>query len=149
MELNASAISNRLWVGGEPPFDRDIPGFDALVLCAKEIQPERTGFHGVVIRCPIVDGTVDQSMLARVSATSRMVVTFLAGGKRVLITCAMGLNRSALVAALAIAQLTTKSADEIIALIRDKRDPRALYNPNFVALLHHIVGSGRKSERWT
>lgn len=147
MELNASSIAKRLWVGGEPPLDRDIAGFDVLVLCARELQPERVPFHGLVVRCPI-DDYPDHQMLARVAATSRLLAKFIVNGKRVLVTCSAGLNRSALVAALVISQLTTKSADEIIALIRDRRDPRALYNKHFVELIQSVVGAGRKSARW-
>lgn len=146
--LNASQITNRLWIGGEPPLDRDLPDFDVLVLCAQEIQPQRMGFHGLIIRCPIIDHVLDTQMLGRVAATSKLLVTSLTNGKRVLVTCSMGLNRSALVAALVLTQMTTKSADEIIGMIRGRRDPHALFNKHFVDLIQHIAGPGRKSFRW-
>lgn len=56
-------------------------------------------------------------------------------GKKVLVRCQAGLNRSALVAALAMLKLGFY-ADEAIALIRERRSPYALCNESFVDYLH-------------
>lgn len=145
--LDASNIVPRLWLGATPPLDRDLPDFDLLVLCAAEVQPERVAFHGQVVRCPVVNDVLSHQELSRVIISSRMVAQALGAGKRVLVTCAAGINRSALVAALALARLTRASAADLIMLMRKKRHPNALSNAFFQHVLNNLVGPGRKPYR--
>ena len=118
-----------------------------MVLCAAEAQPERVAFHGQVVRCPVVDDVLSHQELARVIITSRMVAQALGAGQRAIITCTTGINRSALVAALALARLTRASAADLIMLIRNKRHPSALNNAFFQHVLNNLVGAGRKPYR--
>src|SRR5690349_1357478 len=69
-KLDASNVATRLWIGGRPPFDRDLPGFDLLVLCARELQPDHVAFHGTVIRCPLRDDILDHPELTRAVLTA-------------------------------------------------------------------------------
>jgi protein-tyrosine phosphatase len=133
--LDASNIVPRLWVGGTPPFDRDLPAFDVLVLCAHELQPERTEFRGLVIRCPIPDDRLSTSEVSRALTTAKMVADALLAGQRVLVTCAAGVNRAVLVASLALNRITRMSADDIVRVMRTRRHPNALYNRYFQELL--------------
>jgi protein-tyrosine phosphatase len=144
---DASAIAPRLWIGGAPPFDRDLPQVDLLVLCAAELQPERLAFHGTVLRCPIPDDALDPAELKLVMQTSVAVGKTVVQGKRALVTCQMGLNRSALVVALALHQLTTMSGEQIVSHIRKHRSEKALCNPWFVKKICEIVGDGRPKVR--
>jgi hypothetical protein len=128
-----------LWVGGEPPFDRDLPDFDVLVLCAREIQPEQIAFHGYVIRCPIPDDALSSSEVRLVMGTARLVADSLIARRQILVTCSKGMNRSALVASFALAHVTRLDADSLIRIMRARRHPSALYNPHFQALLHQFV----------
>lgn len=137
--IDASRVFNRLWVGGRPPFDRDLPDFDLLVLCAEELQPKELSFHGVVFRCPLPDATLDIQQLTTAVMAARAVGDALLQGSRVLVTCAMGLNRSAFVASMAIARATRMTAPDIIALLRSKRGPLALSNAYFRACLSRLV----------
>lgn len=137
--LDASNVATRLWIGGEPPFDRDLPDFDLLVLCAQELQPERPAFHGMVFRCPIPDANLDIQQLTTAVLAGKAVGDALIAGNRVLVTCAMGLNRSAFVASLALARTTRMSADEIIRLMRSKRSPLAMSNAYFRSCLRRLV----------
>lgn len=134
--LDASNIAKRLWIGAAPPLDRDLPEFDVLVLCAAEIQPSRVGFTKKIIRCGVPDGELTRAELQRILAAARDVAQALAAGKRVLVTCAMGLNRSALVTGLALEMCVELTSHQIIALIRQKRNPQALFNEHFVMILH-------------
>jgi hypothetical protein len=141
--LDASQVFTRLWVGGRPPFDRDLPAFDLLVLCAQELQPERVAFHGRTLRCPVPDSRLETPQIARVLSTSRVVAEALTHGQRILVTCSAGINRSALVASMAIARVTRMSADELELLMRRARSPQALGNQHFRELIVNLVGSGR------
>jgi protein-tyrosine phosphatase len=142
--MDASNVATRLWVGARPPFDCDLPRFDVLVLCAEELQPERLAFHGLVIRCPIPDATLSNAELTRALLASSAVADALSRGQRVLVTCAAGINRSALVAALALARITRMGAVELMLLMRQRRHPMALSNPYFQQVLHKLVGDGRQ-----
>jgi protein-tyrosine phosphatase len=140
---DANAIAPRLWIGAVPPFDRDLVKVDLLVLCAAEIQPERLAFHGAVLRCPIPDDALDTQERKLVVMASTVVARTVAQGQRALVTCHAGLNRSALVIALALGQLTTMNSEQIIAHIRKHRSSKALYNPHFQKIIHQCVGDGR------
>lgn len=141
---DANAIAPRLWIGAVPPFDRELSQVDLLVLCAAELQPERMAFRGRVLRCPIPDGDLNKDELEMVIMSSVMVAQTVRQGQRALVTCAQGINRSSLVAALALGQLTTMSSDQIIAHIRKHRSPKALYNQNFHKIIHDAIGDGRR-----
>lgn len=128
-----------LWVGGKPPFDRDLPSFDVLVLCARELQPERLAFHGHVIRCPIPDDALTSSEVALVLNAAQLVAKCLVKRRHVLVTCASGKNRSVLVASLALAYITRLTADDLLRIMRMRRHPDALYNPHFRELLREFT----------
>lgn len=140
---DATVIAPRLWLGGVPPFDRDLPNIDVLVLCARELQPTALAFHGTVLRCPLNDAEPDIAQARTAVQTALEVAKAIASSKRVLVTCHMGLNRSALVVALALNRLTTMSGDEIVDRIRARRGQAALGNQHFVTLIKRIVGNGK------
>jgi protein-tyrosine phosphatase len=134
-------------VGSKPPIDRDLTNIDIVVLCAAEFQPERMAFHGALWRCPIPDDVLEPPQFALVVQTSVAVAKAIVDHKRVLVTCQQGRNRSALVVALALHQLTTMSGEQVIAHIRKHRGETALYNPWFAKKIVEIVGDGRPKRR--
>lgn len=136
--IDASVVAKRLWIGGVPPFDRDLPDFDVLVLCALEHQGAHP-FHGPVYRCPLPDGELSTGELAMALSIARAVGSDLARRRRVLVTCHTGLDRSALVAGLALCTVTRAPAPAIVAAIRSGRSPRALSNHHFVELIHRYA----------
>ena len=62
-------------------------------------------------------------------------VFWLDVGKRVVVNCQAGLNRSGLVSALALMEWAGLTADEAINLIHARRSPLCLVNASFVAFL--------------
>ncbi len=56
-------------------------------------------------------------------------------GERVLVTCAMGRNRSGLISALAMRQAYKITGDHAIAAVRSARGPNALNNPQFCQVI--------------
>lgn len=137
--LDAHRVFERLWVGGKPPFDRTLEHFDVLVLCAAELQPTELAFRGRVIRPRLHDHRPTDAEVHRAITSGTLVADELAAGKRVLVTCRAGLNRSALVAGLALIHRTRMKADAVILLIRAARGPSALFNEHFVTLLRHAA----------
>jgi protein-tyrosine phosphatase len=142
-KVDASNVAPRLWVGGKVDPTAPLTKVSVLVLCAQEIQPTQLAFQGEVLRCPIPDSRLTLPEFQRAVATSSQVAHELAGGKTVLVTCAKGFNRSALVASMALGKITRLSADDLIALMRAKRSRYCLSNPHFRQILQRVVGAGR------
>lgn len=147
VELDATCVYKRLWIGAAPPVDCDLPTFDVLVLCAQEFQPAQLGFGRRLIRVPMPDARLTDPELRRALQGGQLVGRELAAGRRVLVTCRAGLNRSALVAALALGVMTRAKASEVIEVIRARRGAQALGNPHFVEVINRFVGARRPPAR--
>ncbi|MFK4147664.1 dual specificity protein phosphatase family protein [Streptomyces sp. NPDC004065] len=83
---------------------------------------------------PIPDGPLDGTQLAGVMRLAQAACDALDAGRRVLVRCYSGYNRSGLVVAHALVGRGC-SADEAIRLIRARRSSWALHNELFVAYL--------------
>lgn len=143
--IDASNITPRLWMGGVPPFDQDLPKVDALVLAAREHQPAGLQFHGFVYRCPLVDDHLEKAELLSAMMCAQTTAQLLLAGKTVLVTCAQGRNRAGLIAGFALGYVTRLTADEIIDLIRKRRKlGGVLANDAFCGYLRKYIDGGRK-----
>lgn len=80
------------------------------------------------------DTDLDPKHHTKLDELAEEVAESVRAGKGVLVRCQAGLNRSSLVAGLAMLKLGY-SADETITLIRQKRSPYALCNGSFVTYL--------------
>ena len=112
------------------------------MLCAKEYQPLASLFPGVhVIHAPFDDSgramTTAEAAIAIQAA--KAVATLLKLRRPVLVTCAMGLNRSGLVAALALLYARKLDAETAVARVRAARGAGALANQDFVKLIAHVA----------
>ena len=136
-----SEVAPGLYVGSKPAHGRH--PYDVIVLAAEEYQPHAARFPGAhVIHVPLDDAPWRQMRpdeIADAVRTGAAVAQHLRAVRRVLVSCAMGLNRSALVAALAMHDVHGMGADEIVARIRRARGEWALSNPNFEKLLRVVV----------
>ena len=146
--MSRSEVLPGLFIGSKPAPGRHAD-VDLIVLAAEEYQPPAELFPGVeVIHAPL-DDDPDRPMredeIGTAIRTARRVARRLHVGRRVLASCAMGLNRSSLVAALAMHEVYGMSADEIIKLIRRARGPWALLNPSFEQLLRSFVDVRRSA----
>ena len=140
--IDANQIVRRLWIGSKPPVDRRLPGFSAIALCAQEYQPEKTAWTGRILRARLDDAVPSQAEILQAVTAARQVAEEMRRGGRVLVTCYMGLNRSALVAAMSLLMQTPRATpDLIIRRIRERRSPDALSNASFVKVLHSLWSS--------
>ncbi|MFD7872930.1 dual specificity protein phosphatase family protein [Streptomyces sp. NPDC059766] len=94
---------------------------------------------------PIPDGPLDGTQLAGVIRLAQAASDALDEGRRVLVRCYHGYNRSGLVVAHALVR-RGHSADEAIRLIRSRRSPWALHNELFVAYLRAGLPTARLLE---
>jgi protein-tyrosine phosphatase len=141
--VDANLVVPGLFIGSMPSPGR-YRWLGALVLCAKEYQPDPTHFPGLtILRVPLDDDPVRgvTPREARNAMTmARTVARYVAASQPVLTTCVMGWNRSSLVAGLAMHALYKMPADEIIARVRHARGKNALSNPSLVKLLKRVAG---------
>jgi protein-tyrosine phosphatase len=117
--------------------------FHVVVLCAHGWQPLRIGKRSI-LHAPLGDRydpdakqflPLPSAELGLACRTGRRVAKDVMAGKRVLVTCEMGWNRSGLVTGIALLELG-RMAPEAIRMIRAARGPRALGNTEFVRILH-------------
>ena len=120
-----------LYQGGAPE-----PGalpFDLIVFAAVEYQPTASAFPGsVVLHVPYEDDA--EVPVQAIHTAARHITRALRRGKRVLITCAMGLNRSGLITALVLMNLLGWSGARAVSHVQRARFG-ALSNPWFTAYL--------------
>jgi protein-tyrosine phosphatase len=147
--LSRSEIVPGLFIGSKPTPGRHAE-FDTIVLAAMEYQPPAKLFPGAeVIHVPLDDAPnrpLREDEIAAATKAGSRVARRLRAGRRVLVTCQMGLNRSSLVAALALHEVHGMSADEIVSRVRRARGQWALSNPNFERLLRTAIDV-RRGER--
>ena len=106
--------------------------FDLVVsLTAREgYGPSRV--EHVVVR--LADAVLDPTNAARVRELGALVAAAVRDGRRMLVRCSGGLNRSGVVVAEALVQLG-HTPDEAVRAVRAARGPWALTNPGFVSYL--------------
>lgn len=132
--IDAHQIIKRLWQGSWPAPGtrlRDC-GFDVIVLCAEEIPCREEWYSGVEVICAgIDDGLVTPELERTARRAAKQVLAALHTGKRVLVTCAQGRNRSGLVNGLVLRELLVR---DVVGFIQSRR-PNSLTNPHFRELL--------------
>ncbi|MER6344034.1 protein-tyrosine phosphatase family protein [Streptomyces sp. NPDC001595] len=94
---------------------------------------------------PIPDGPLDGTQLAGVIRLAEAAGEAVAAGRRVLVRCYHGYNRSGLVVGHALVR-QGRSAEEAIRLIRARRSPWALHNDLFVDYLRAGLPTARLLE---
>lgn len=157
--LDAVRVTHRLWIGSHPPVPghrcADHPvehqadlkrlGFDFLALTASEYQPSGHHFPGVVVcYAPFDDdpaGLDGRQVKVALDAATKTVQAHQAG-RRCLVTCWAGRNRSGLVTALALARLSGLAPSDAGDVVRDRRGPGSLVNPSFRGLLQRVQLNG-------
>lgn len=124
------------WIGPAPLFISQVQPFRTLVLAAIENQPRDDLFaeapHLTVIRCAArdIDPMPPEDMELLRETGLRLARKVTAEGMprgRSLVTCVNGINRSAMVLAVALRELTPMRGDRILEVIREAR-PQALTN---------------------
>ncbi|MGW3105812.1 protein-tyrosine phosphatase family protein [Streptomyces sp. NPDC001100] len=94
---------------------------------------------------PIPDGPLDGTQLAGVMRLARAACDALDDGRKVLVRCYHGYNRSGLVVAHALVR-RGYDTEEAIRLIRARRSPWALHNELFVEYLRAGLSTARLLE---
>lgn len=94
---------DQLAQGSAPPLEAQIP-FDVIVLSAKEYQPNIPGYE--VMHVPLDDGPLpDTKTREQIRTAAHQIAEHIRAGRRVLVTCWQGRNRSGVLAGLALVEL--------------------------------------------
>lgn len=143
-----SEIVPNLWVGGHD-YAPDIwgyplqvgseelaeAGFDVVVsLYQRDCHPPEHVHHYMMRVADDILLGLDSDETAEVWRLAKVVGQYVTEGKKVLVRCQAGLNRSSLVAALALVRMGHEP-QATIDLIREKRVPFALFNQRFVEII--------------
>jgi len=136
--VEGTKLFTGLYQGSAPRSVADLRAarVDLLVLCARELQPERETLRGIrYLRCPLDDnGSLSERHWQRAYSTATQVARAVRRGQRVLVTCMQGRNRSGLVDGIALHLLTGSSGCAAADYIRRRR-PTALTNEAFARAL--------------
>ena len=137
--VDADRIVPGLYQGSEPRKGSSLKlaGFDALVLCAGEYQPRAEAFPGLKVHhAPLDDHRypLSEQEWLRIIEAAEFAMTSVHLGRRVLVTCHMGWNRSGIVNGVAVMMLTGCKSHEAVRQIRRKRR-KGLSNSSFAEQL--------------
>lgn len=156
--VEADEIVPQIWQGSYPGEGRYVAasGFSQLVLCAQELQTPVEAFPDVeVVHAPnyddgVHDLTRDLLRIA-IEAARRVKVAYMQGRKS-LITCRAGMNRSGLVTGLALHMIFGWDGRTCIKRIqknrRESRGIRPLSNHQFVAALKNLRSTSDVPSGW-
>ncbi len=138
--VDADRILPGLYQGSKPEKGATLKlaGFDSLVLCAEEYQPSAKVFPGVEVHhAPLDDHPYELSDAEwlRIIEAAEFAMTSVHLGKRVLVTCWMGINRSGIVNAVAVMMLTGCKPRQAVRHLRRRRR-KALSNTSFAQQLN-------------
>jgi hypothetical protein len=127
-------IKDQLWIGSKP--DPGTYCFDLIVLAAYEYPLRIVGsIEGPkIIEVGLPDRELNNQQVTRALEAAQTVAKYLSEGKKVCCTCAMGINRSSLVAALSLVLLGVPPR-RVISRIRKARGI-ALTNPWFIEQIY-------------
>jgi protein-tyrosine phosphatase len=140
-------VAPGLYQGDFPDGDVDWDHFDDVISMTTDVLPRvRLRADGLWLRVPILDDEMTDPAGVRNAALT--AAERVGAGRRVLVHCWAGLNRSGVVTARALMAMGT-SVTEAIAAVRESRGPYALSNRAFVEWLYEEAGEPvPEMERW-
>lgn len=142
-------VASRVAQGAYPkPLNEHFAKFHTIVFCAEEMQPKVRGLppDRRAVYCPMDDNfyrPVTREEIGLLMGLAKQLAVEAKEGRKVLITCAQGVNRSGLVTGMTVMHLTGCTGDQAIAEVRRLRKPRlrdimVLGNPMFEQALRSI-----------
>lgn len=135
----AFQVLDNLWIGSAPPIGWAVSEhFDCLVLSAVEYHPGPTCFPRVdTMAVPLNDdgSPMRKEEMSEAVRAAGKVIGWLRQGKRVLVSCYQGRNRSGLICALVLCKARGMTPKQAVAAVREARGPSALQNRYFLRFL--------------
>jgi hypothetical protein len=133
-------ILDNLSMGSEKAAKDKTYIFDVYVSTASEVKPPKTTATRYSIWIPLKDADWNPAKFPEETktllVTTKNIANLIHNGKKVLVYCRMGMNRSGLTTALVLLHLGY-SADKAIRLIK-QRHTCVLFNKSFEAAIRYI-----------
>lgn len=133
-----SQIEDNLWMGGCPVSGIRLDQYFDVILNLYCCEPYRVDREKVLYREAPLDDWREIPPLDTIVGLAEWVSDRLNEGKRVLVHCQAGLNRSGLITAFTL-MMRGRSAEEAIKLLRQKRCELVLCNQEFEKFLMGIA----------
>jgi hypothetical protein len=131
-------VAPGLYQGDFPDGDVDWDRFDDVIsMTATAVPQVQLRADGLWLQLPILDDEMTDPVGVRNAALT--AAERVGAGRRVLVHCWAGLNRSGVVTARALMAMGA-TATEAITAVREARGPYALSNPAFVEWLYEEAG---------
>lgn len=128
-----SEVYPGLWLAGARwPYPRDMH-VDLLVTLCEEREIRYTPSAGEEICLPMRDASTEGATRQEILDLVDEIVDALQQGESIMVRCQWGVERSGMVAALALRVLTGQSFPEVLAALRVARSRHVLFNPNSTA----------------
>lgn len=156
MNLDVTHLAGPLWIGSHPltlgpccdEHDRHArrgdalarAGFEVVVLCAEEWQPDLPGVEVIHAGFDDDHSGLDEAQVNIAKRAAAKTARRISQGRKTLVSCWAGRNRSGLVSALALAATSGIHPQEAGELIRSKR-AGALTNMAFRGMLSGMGNS--------
>lgn len=143
MVINANEILPNLWIGSEPYLPAEVyKDFDTIVFSAKgiDVRPYFKKFSDKKILQTALEDRLylPEGTFIKAEQMAYWVADEVFAGRKVLVTCAAGLNRSGLITALALRLITGKSGVECVKEVQEKRFG-ALNNETFAKYVSMLL----------
>lgn len=107
---------------------------DVIVsLVGEPISPISSWVHTYIVYA-IPDSKLKLDVELNLNELADQLVEFIRGGKRILVNCNAGRNRSCLLVAMVLMRLKSWTGRQALEFVREKR-PRAIANPHFEKFL--------------
>ena len=136
-----------LWIGGSTwPLSRDQLAIDLLVTVCEEWECWFTPEADEFVNFPMIEGTLFGTDLAELDRIVGVVVQAIRDDRTTMVRCRAGHERSAMVVTLALMELTNRSAEEVVADLRDRHVPDVLAVPDSEFLAHVLTHGKQRSE---
>lgn len=122
MNYDCTRLTDNLFVGACPygaPLNKY--KFDLIVLCAEEYQPEKVRGVGHIMHLPLRDFKLSMRRIDRVEYMAQLLAPAINEGKKVLVCCMGGLDRSAFVCALILHHMTGMSPACAAEYVKERR----------------------------
>jgi len=154
--VEADEIAPNLWQGSYPGTGTAVKasGFSMLVLCAEEFQDPAEDFPGVeVVHAANYDDgqhNLTPELLTVAVTAAHRVKDAVEKGRKVLVTCRMGINRSGLVTAFALHLIYGWAGAACVARVKKMRHRyqgfEPLHNWEFVSALKRLPARSQVKE---
>lgn len=123
-------IKGRLWQSGSVDKD-ELPHEVIINLTHDDPYMHFRDYNRIYLKMPLIDGDITEVDVEAVEHLVDLAVHYVNAGRKVLVHCNAGLNRSGLVCAMILCKINKMTGKQAIETLRIARSPYVLCNDSF------------------